>query len=92
MATLDGNTTVLDLLTNHPQVFDVLAARGMCESCKADPPPVPLHHFADKHCDGNLSDLLEALKAAITTVRLQKCVPVSVCHGHAPLARESTRA
>jgi len=62
---IDGETTVRDLLTQHPEAFDVLAARGMCEDCQADPPPVPLHHFADKHCDGDLKGLICALSAVI---------------------------
>jgi len=65
MLTLDGDTTVRDLLTRHPEAFDVLAAHGMCEDCKADPPPVPLHHFADKHCAGDLKGLIDALSAVI---------------------------
>jgi len=65
MQALDGNTTVRELLIAHPQTFDVLVARGMCEDCKTDPPAVPLHHFAQKHCDGNLPALLADLRAAI---------------------------
>jgi len=65
MQTLDGNTTVRELLTQHPEALDVLADRGMCASCKADPPPVPLHHFADKHCGGDLPALINALTAVI---------------------------
>jgi len=64
MQTLDGNTTVRELLIAHPQTFEVLVARGMCEDCRTDPPPVSLHHFAQKHCDGNLSALLADLEAA----------------------------
>ena len=62
---IDGSTTVRDLLTAHPQAFDVLAGHGMCGSCKLDPPPVPLHHFAMKHCDGNLADLLTEIQAVV---------------------------
>ena len=65
MQTLDANTTVRELVTAHPRTFEVLVARGMCKDCKTDPPPVPLHHFAQKHCDGNLSGLLADLEAAI---------------------------
>ncbi len=65
MLTLTALTTVRDLLAAHPQAFDVLVSRGMCEDCKADPPPVPLGHFAAKHCGGDLSGLIEELGRAI---------------------------
>ncbi len=65
MHMLDANTTVRDLLSSHPQAFDVLVAHGMCADCKADPPPVALQHFAEKHCDGKICDLLAELQAVI---------------------------
>ncbi len=65
MQLLDANTTVRDLLSAYPQAFDVLVAHGMCADCKADPPPVPLQHFAEKHCEGKILDLLAELRAAI---------------------------
>ena len=65
MLTIDGNTTVRDLLNQYPQAFDVLAAHGMCADCRHDPPPVPLEHFAKKHCGGNLSGLLEQIEVAM---------------------------
>lgn len=65
MQRLDANTTVRELLTAFPQSFDVLTAHGMCADCKDDPPPVPLRHFAQKHCDGDLPGLLAELDAVI---------------------------
>lgn len=63
MKAIDGNTTVRDLLTAFPQAADIMIAHGMCADCRSDPPAVPLHHFAKKHCDGNLPDLLDELAA-----------------------------
>jgi hypothetical protein len=65
MLNIDGNTTVRDLLTEHPRAFDVLASHGMCQSCKDDPPPVPLEHFAKKHCNGDLDGLIGQVHATI---------------------------
>ncbi len=65
MMTIDESTTVLELLTAHPQTFDVLVNHGMCEDCKADPPPIPLHHFAAKHCSGDVEGVLHQLREAI---------------------------
>lgn len=65
MQSVDGNTTVRDLLTAFPQAADIMIAHGMCADCKSDPPPVPLHQFAKKHCDGNLPGLLDELGAVL---------------------------
>lgn len=65
MQTINGDTTVRDLLTAYPQTFDVFLAHGMCADCKMNPPPVPLSHFAGKHCNGDLTGLVEELAAAI---------------------------
>ena len=65
MLNIDGNTTVRDLLTEHPNTFDVLVSHGMCQDCKDDAPPVPLEHFAKKHCGGDLKSLIEEVEAAI---------------------------
>jgi hypothetical protein len=65
MLIIDGNTTVRELLTVHPNAFDVLVSHGMCQDCKDHPPPVPLEHFAKKHCDGDLLSLIEQVEAAI---------------------------
>jgi hypothetical protein len=65
MLTIDGNTTVRKLLTEHPSAFDVLVLHGMCQDCKDDPPLVPLQHFARKHCDGDLKSLIEQVESAI---------------------------
>lgn len=65
MQPLNENTTVRELLTAFPQAFGVLAAHGMCADCKNDPPLVPLRHFAQKHCDGDLDGLLAEIHAVI---------------------------
>ena len=67
MMAIDEMTTVVDLLAVHPQAFGVLRNHGMCEDCKADPPAVPLHHFAAKHCGGDIKGLLGELKEVIGT-------------------------
>ena len=66
MSPIRPTTTVRELLSHHPQAFSVLVRFGMCPECRADPPPVPLSHFAMKHCDGKLDVLLEALYAVIS--------------------------
>lgn len=60
---LTGETTVRDLLHAFPPAADVLLRHGMCEDCKLDPPPVPLAHFAKKHCNGNLAGLIAEIRA-----------------------------
>ena len=65
MLDLEPSTTVRDLLTTHPEAFSVLMKHGMCEDCQAAPPPVPLGHFARKHCGGNVEGLLDELRGAI---------------------------
>jgi hypothetical protein len=65
MLSLEASTTVRDLVTTHPEAFSVLLKHGMCEDCKADPPPVPLGRFAAKHCGGDLSGLIEELGRVI---------------------------
>ena len=65
MLAISASTTVKELLTAHPEVFPVLLGHGMCEDCQADPPPVPLGHFAAKHCGGNLAGLLAELEQAM---------------------------
>jgi hypothetical protein len=66
MMVINGDTTVRELLMQHPEVFDVLADHGMCADCKIDPPPVPLHHFAGKHCSGDVEGLIVELRQAMT--------------------------
>ncbi len=65
MNSLDAATTVRDLIIKHPAAFSVLRGHGMCEDCKADPPTVPLQHFANKHCGGDVDGLIQELKMAI---------------------------
>ncbi len=62
MFSIDGQTTVRELLTKHPCAFDVLVSYGMCQDCKDNPPPVPLEHFAQKHCGGDLHNLIEQIQ------------------------------
>ncbi len=64
MMTIDSSTTVRELVTAFPATFDVLLRHGMCPDCQADPPPVRLGHFAEKHCNGDVSGLLAELKGA----------------------------
>lgn len=65
---LDAATTVRDLIRTHPEAFAVLLGHGMCEDCKANPPTVPLRHFADKHCGGDVDGLITELNTAINAV------------------------
>lgn len=65
MLVIDATTTVKELLTARPEVFPVLLGHGMCEDCQADPPPVPLGHFASKHCGGDVDGLLDELRQAM---------------------------
>jgi hypothetical protein len=65
MQAIHANTTVRELLTTFPQAFGVLAAHGMCADCKEDPPAVPIRHFAQKHCGGNIDGLLAEIHAVI---------------------------
>lgn len=63
MLELNPQTTVQALFAAHPEAFEVLHGYGMCEPCRSAPPPVPLEHFAAKHCGGNIEKLLEELRA-----------------------------
>ncbi len=69
MLRIEATTTVRELLTAYPQVFPVLLSHGMCEDCQDDPPPVPLQHFAAKHCNGNIEDLLQQLRRSLAVER-----------------------
>lgn len=62
---MNGDTTVRELLSTHPNVLDVLLGHGMCADCREDPPPVPLSHFAHEHCAGDLPSLLAELNEVI---------------------------
>ena len=68
MMKIDGHTTVREILGAHPETFPVFLAHGMCADCQADPPPVPLHHFASKHCGGNIQGLIAELRSAVAEV------------------------
>ncbi len=63
MAEFNADTTVRHILTTYPQAFAVFESHGMCEGCKADPPPVPLNQFAGRHGVA-LPRLIEELNAA----------------------------
>jgi hypothetical protein len=65
MLDINENTTVRELLTAYPQVFPILLGHGMCEDCQDDPPPVPLGHFAAKHCNGDIRGLLQELRRSV---------------------------
>ena len=65
MLNIEKDTTVRQLLAAHPGVFHVLLGRGMCADCQADPPAVPLQHFAAKHCAGDIDALLADLRGAV---------------------------
>jgi hypothetical protein len=58
-------TPVCDLLAEHPQVFEVFERHGMCADCRVAPPPVPLQHFVDKHCQGDLAGFLREIEARL---------------------------
>lgn len=62
---LTPETTVRHVLTNYPQTFTVFERHGMCADCRVQPPPLPLHHFAGKHCGGDVAGLIRELEAAI---------------------------
>lgn len=62
---MNGDTTVRELLSAHPSAFDVLLGHGMCADCKENPPPVPLSHFARKHCADDLAGLLKELNQVL---------------------------
>lgn len=68
MTRIDEQTTVRDLIQAHPEVFPVFREHGMCEECQQDPPPVPIAHFAKKHCNGNVVGLLHELHQAMQPV------------------------
>ncbi len=83
---INGDLTVRELLGEYPEAFGVLAGHGMCADCKADPPPVPLEHFAQKHCGGDLAGLIKEIEAATGASRVEKsnasttqpCPPVRI--------------
>jgi hypothetical protein len=56
---------VCDVLAKHPQTWDVFERHGICEDCKQSPPPVPIMHFVEKHCDGKLDEFLQELNTAV---------------------------
>jgi hypothetical protein len=65
MLRITENTTVRELLTTYPDTFPIFLNRGMCADCEKAPPPVPLHHFADKHCGGDITGLIRELHEAV---------------------------
>lgn len=56
---------VCDVLTKHPAAWSVFESHGMCEDCKKSPPPVPVMHFVNKHCDGKIDEFLQEIHASI---------------------------
>ncbi len=60
----NAQTTVREILTNHPETFPTFESHGMCVDCISAPPPVPLEHFATKH-QVPLSQLIAELTNAV---------------------------
>lgn len=58
---------VCDVFANHPSAFDVFERHGMCEDCKQSPPPVPVSHFVEKHCNGQIDAFLSELNDHIAS-------------------------
>jgi hypothetical protein len=57
------HTTVRELLVAYPQLTNLLLTHGMCADCEKNPPAVPLHQFARKHCGGDIEGLLGQIRA-----------------------------
>lgn len=55
---------VCDVLNQHASAWDVFERHGICEDCKQSPPPVPIQHFVDKHCEGRIEEFLNELNQA----------------------------
>lgn len=55
---------VCDVLNETPTAFAVFERHGMCQDCKDNPPPVPIRHFAEKHCQGRIDEFLAELNQA----------------------------
>jgi len=55
---------VCDVLSNHPAAWAVFERHGICADCRQSPPPVPISHFVEKHCEGRIDEFLEELNAA----------------------------
>ncbi|MBI1388827.1 MAG: hypothetical protein GC154_10315 [bacterium] len=56
---------VCDVLQRHPEAFSVFERHGMCEDCRQSPPPVPIAHFAEKHCDGRVEAFISELSECV---------------------------
>lgn len=56
---------VCDVLAKYPQTWDVFIRHGICEDCRQSPPPVPVSHFANKHCNGRIEMFLQELTNAV---------------------------
>ena len=52
---------VRDVLSNHPETWEVFERHGICCDCRKSPPPVPLQHFVDKHCEGRMDEFIQEL-------------------------------
>ena len=63
--TIEPLTRVNDLLASYPEAFSVLLNHGMCADCQANPPAVPLAHFAKRHCGGDIDGLLEEIQVVV---------------------------
>ncbi len=65
MASINAHDLVCDVLQKYPAAWAVFERHGMCEDCKTAPPPVPIQHFVDQHCNGNIFEFLQEIQHAI---------------------------
>lgn len=63
---LQATDLVCDVLANHTAAWEVFENHGICADCKHNPPPVPIQHFVDMHCDGRIDEFLHELNSAIS--------------------------
>ena len=59
------NDLVSDVLSTYPEAWAIFEKHGICEDCKKSPPPVPIHHFVDKHCEGKIEEFLIELNKVL---------------------------
>ncbi|MGC9329044.1 MAG: hypothetical protein ACP5I1_15520 [Candidatus Hinthialibacter sp.] len=57
---------VCDVLDKYPAAWPIFERHGMCEDCKQSPPPVPVHHFVTKHCNGNIDAFLQEIHETVS--------------------------
>ena len=82
MTPISPTTTVRDLLRAYPQAFPVLLGHGLCADCEANPPEVPLSHFASKHYVMRLNEVIQKFSTQIKDHNSQaKSSPVNYLNG-----------